>query len=89
MRPTPDSTMRLTVPRQPAWKAATTRRLRSATSTGMQSAVWMARSKPGSSVICAVGLARVGAGGIGADGADDAIGMELAERDERGFGDRT
>ena len=43
--------MRLRVPRQPAWKAATARRLRSATRTGMQSAVWMARSRPGSAVI--------------------------------------
>src|SRR5208282_1652695 len=51
MRPTPDSTMRLTVPLQPAWKAATARRLRSATRTGMQSAVWMPSSRPGSSVI--------------------------------------
>ena len=51
MRPTPVSTMRLTVPRQPAWKAATTRCLRSATRTGMQSAVCTASSRPGSAVM--------------------------------------
>ena len=86
MRPTPDSTMRLTVPRQPAWKAATTRRLRSATRTGMQSAVCTARSRPGSSVIWPSALRGRGTGCVGADGVDDAVGMELMESDQRGFG---
>ena len=33
-----------------------------------------------------VGLAGTRAGGIGANGADDQVGMELAESDQRGFG---
>ena len=46
-------TMRLSVPRHPAWTAATACLRTSANRMGTQSAVWMARRRPGRSVMLA------------------------------------
>ena len=97
MLPTPDSTMRLTVPRQPAWKAATTRLLAVGDEDGNAIGGLNGEEQARLGGDLPVGFVRVARGQRRQRMAvDDAVGMKLAERDERscgigrdGFGEET
>ena len=68
------ATMRARVPRQPAWMAAMARFLGSTRRMGTQSAVWMARRRPGRLVMLA--SPRHGSAGVVVEEVDY-VGVEL------------